>query len=148
MLTVGEEVMHVAGFSIVTSTAVAMAHNEIGQLWEKFADRPIKEQLGELASPSVFAVYSDYENGFIGKYRVTVGYAVRDITNIPAGLTVVTVPTGSYRSFPVKTHMPEDIVATWQTIWATDPQALPRNFIADVEEYRESDVVIYIGFNK
>jgi predicted transcriptional regulator YdeE len=136
--------VYIVGISAMTSNDVGA--NEIAKLWQDFFTAPIKEKLANIASASVFSVYSDYENGCKGKYKITIGYAVSDLNNIPHGLTAVTIPAGSYQTYKAKSRNPEDIVAVWQTIWATAADLLPRNFAADFEEYKEDEVMIHIGY--
>ncbi|MDO8954519.1 MAG: effector binding domain-containing protein [Gammaproteobacteria bacterium] len=100
-----------------------------------------------LISTDIFSVYSDYEDGYKGKYKTTIGYAVSDPASIPEGLSVVTIPARSYKKFPAKSGAPVDIIAAWQTIWATDPTVFHRSFIADCEVYSDTGAIIYIGYD-
>lgn len=136
----------IAGIGIITTNEAAHNQNTIGKLWEEFLKTPIKEKLVNISSTSVFAVYSDYENGDKGKYKVTIGYAVSDTNNIPKELTTVTIPAGNYKTFKSKSHAPTDIVDVWKTIWAIDPHTFRRDFIADYEEYKETEATINIGY--
>ena len=135
--------LHIIGISTITSNDVA--HHDLSALWELFSKTPLKQQIGATVSPSIFSVYSDYENGVKGKYKVTIGYAVNDVSQIPAGLSTITIPQGNYKTYPAKSHNPEDIVAAWKTIWAADHKELPRNFKANYEEYNDHEVTIKIG---
>src|SRR5688572_5644230 len=135
--------IYVVGMSIITSNDVA--EKEIGEHWALFLKTPIKEKLTNIISSSVFAVYSDYENGCQAKYKLTIGYAVSSLEDAPQELTAVTIPAGNYKIYQAKSRTPEDIIAVWQEIWATDANTLPRNFIADFEEYSEHGVTVSIG---
>jgi len=61
-------------------------------------------------------------------------------------LSAITIPTGKYKCYQAKSASPADIVAVWQTIWATSPEELNRSFIADFEVYNEHEAMIYIGY--
>ncbi|MBA2654944.1 MAG: effector binding domain-containing protein [Gammaproteobacteria bacterium] len=137
---------NVVGLSMITSNEAAKNQNKIGNLWDEFSKISIKCTLSEILSSSVFAVYSDYEDGYKGKYRITIGYAVKGISNIPKGLSAVAIPSGNYKVYKSKSQSPEDIIETWKTIWALDPTLCQRNFRADFEEYKDNDVTIYIGY--
>lgn len=139
--------LHIVGVSTITSNELAQTENSIGKLWAHFLNINIKEMLESLASPSIFSVYSHYENDYHGKYTVTIGYAVPDISNIPRGLSIVIIPAGNYKKFESQNNSPEAIVDVWKTIWSTDPNELHRNFIADFEEYHADDVSIYVGYD-
>ena len=136
--------LHIVGISTVTTNELAVQDNSIGKLWAHFLNVDIKELLGDLASTSVFAVYSNYENTYHGHYTVTIGYAVHDANQIPTGLSAVTIPAGNYKKYDAKSNGPQDILAAWQHVWADDA-ALNRNFIADYEEYHGDNVSIYVG---
>lgn len=136
----------VVGISTITTNEAAQNQNTIGNLWDDFLKMPIKEKLSDIISPSVFAVYSEYENGYQGKFKITIGYAVNDTSNTPNDLTTVTIPTGNYKTYKAKSRAVEDIVDTWKTIWQVDPHLFPRSFVADFEEYNENEVAINIGY--
>lgn len=141
-----ERPINIIGISTVTSNAAAFQHNTIAKLWNEFLSTPIKEQLTDITSSSIFAVYTDYENGYEGNYKLTIGYAITDTQHIPKGLTVTTIPAGKYQAFPSKSQAPEDIVNTWKTIWQIAPTILQPNFVATFEEYKDNnEVIIHIG---
>src|SRR3989339_529998 len=100
----------IVGMSIVTSNDAAQNQNTIGKLWEAFLQSSIKEQLKNISSPSIFAVYSDYENGYMGKYKITIGYAVDDLSAIPKELSVVVIPSGNYKVYHSKSQDVQDII--------------------------------------
>lgn len=144
MIDMNKRSLNIVGISIVTSTEEAMKENTLGKLWGNFMQNPIKEKLGTLEQNEIFAVYSDYESDYTGKYKATIGYAVADPNNIPEGLTLTTLPAGHYKSFYPNSPQPMDVFATWQEIWAKD-QELNRAYIADFEVYGENSVTIYVG---
>lgn len=144
-----DDSMTIVGISILTSNEAAKNQNTIGKLWDEFSKASIKDKLSDmLPSSSVFAVYSDYENGFTGKYKITIGYAVKNSSSIPEGLSAVTIPVGNYKTYKSKSQSPVDIIETWKMIWQTDPNVFRRNFIADFEEYKDNDVIIHIGYEQ
>jgi len=136
----------IVGISTITSNEAAQIQNTIGKLWDEFLKTPIKEKLVDASSSSIFAVYSDYESGCEGKYKITIGYAVNDVINIPNGLTTITIPPGKYKTFKSKSQKPEDIVDVWKTIWQIDSNILQPNFVTTFEEYKDNEVVIHIGY--
>ena len=144
MNEIGESIK-IVGISTITTNDAAQNQNAIGKLWNEFLKTPIKEKLTDISSSSVFAVYSDYENGYKGKYKITIGYAVNDVSNIPNGLTSATIPAGKYKIFKSKSRAPEDIVDVWKMIWQIDATILKPNFVTTFEEYKDNEVTIYIG---
>lgn len=135
----------ILGLSIITSNEEAFKENTIGKLWDRFLESSIKEKLNNIISPHVYAVYSDYEDGFKRNYKITIGYAVQDLHHIPTGLTSAIIPAGKYQIYKAG-KSPEEIIGTWQKIWAISSTKLPRNFIADFEEYSDEGVAIHIGY--
>jgi predicted transcriptional regulator YdeE len=119
---------------------------KIGELWQNFFNTPIKEKLNNIISDNIFCAYSDYENGYKGKYKTTLGYKVNNIDFIPAEFTIVTIPAGNYEKYISKSNSAEDTLVAWQKIWALDPEKYPRTFIADFQEHTEKEVLIYIGY--
>lgn len=143
-----EKTIRIAGVSTITSNEAAFNQNTIGKLWDDFFKNPIKEKITDILSSSVFAVYSDYEDGYKGKYKITIGYAVNDSIKIPNELTTVTIPSGKYKSFNSKSRAPEDIVDIWKTIWQIDRNIFQPNFITTFEEYKaNNEVRICIGYD-
>lgn len=142
-----EKGIKIVGISTVTSNEAAFKQNTIGKLWDEFLKTPIKEKLADISSSSLFAVYSDYEDGYTGKYKITIGYAVNDVNKIPNGLTTVTIPAEKYKIFKSKSQAPEDIVDTWKTIWQIDSNIFQPNFVTTFEEYKDNnEVMIHIGY--
>lgn len=142
-----EKSINIAGISTVTSNEAAFNQNTIGKLWAEFLKSPIKEKLADISSSSIFAVYSDYEDGYNGKYKITIGYAVEGDNKIPDGLTKTTIPAGKYKIFKTKSPAPEDIIDTWKKIWQIDSNEFQPNFVTTFEEYKDTnEVVIYIGY--
>lgn len=138
----------IAGISTVTSNEAAFNQNTIGKLWGEFLAAPIREKLSNLSSSSIFAVYSDYESGYEGKYKITIGYAVNDNGKLPDGLTAVTIPSGNYKIFKSKSNAPEDIIDTWKMIWQMDPKVFQPDFEIMFEEYKEdNEVLIYVKYD-
>ena len=136
----------IVGVSTVTSNEAAFNQNTIGKLWDEFLKTPIKEELADISSSSIFAVYSDYEDGYKGKYKITIGYAVKEVNKIPNGLTTVTIAAGKYKTFKSKSQAPEDIVETWKMIWQIDSNMFQPNFVTTFEEYKDNnEVMIHIG---
>lgn len=143
-----ESAIKIVGISTVTSNEAAFTQNTIGKLWDEFLKMSIKENLTDITSSSIFAVYSDYEDGYNGKYRITIGYAISNINKIPNDLTIATISAGKYRSFQSKSNAPEDIINTWKMIWQIDSNTFQPNFVTTFEEYKDNnEVIIHIGYD-
>ncbi len=141
-----EHPIHIAGISLITSNQEAQIHNTIGNLWHDFMKFSLKDKLKDLSSPHIYAVYSDYENGDKGGYKITIGHAVNNLDNVPDELSSITIPAGNYKTYKAKSSSPEDIVETWKMIWKQDSNQLNRSFQTDFEEYSDNQVMINIGY--
>ena len=119
---------------------------KIGELWQSFFTKDIKGKLTNTISDHIFCAYSDYENGYQGKYKTTLGYKVSDINHIPVGLNAIIIPVGNYETYIAKSNSPEDTLTTWQKIWALEPEKYPRTFIADFQEHTDKEVLINVGY--
>lgn len=136
----------IAGMSFITTNEEAMTQHSIGKFWEKFLNSSVKTDLKNLESTSIFAVYSDYENGYHGKYKYTLGYAVKNTEDVPQNLDLMIIPNDNYKIYPAKSSKPDDIVEAWKTIWELDPKSHPRAFNVDFEEYSENGMTINIAY--
>ncbi len=137
----------VVGVSTITSNEAAFKQNTIGKLWGEFLNASIEEKIADISSSSIFAVYSDYEDGYAGKYRITIGYAVNHINKVPDGLMMANIPVGKYKIFKSKSNAPKDIVDAWEMIWKLDPNIFQPNFVTTFEEYKDNnEVIIHIGY--
>ena len=142
---------YIIGIAIETTNANGQAAQDLGQLWEQFFAQQISTQLPTKLSDDIYAIYTDYESDYTGKYTAIIGHKVTALTDIPKGMVRKVIPSGNYQSFLAKGAMPAAVGATWQQIWAQD-EVLNRAYQADFEVYGaksqqgdESEVAIYIG---
>jgi predicted transcriptional regulator YdeE len=69
---------------------------------------------------------------------------------VPEGMEVRQIPSQTYAVFRAKGRMPDEIVAVWANVWASD---LPRSYTYDFEVYdkrftrplrKEADVYVAV----
>ncbi len=142
---------NVIGIALETSNEHQQASKDIGELWGRFYSENIAAQVPNPIGEEVYAIYTDYESNYKGKYTIILGLQVHSLDNIPDGLIGRLINGGYYKHYEAKGNMPDAVVNTWLTIWQEDAQ-LSRSYIADYEIYGDqaqqgvnSVVDIYLG---
>jgi len=140
---------HVIGIKVETSNKKAMF--DIPQLWNQFFTDNIQNQIPNIKSKDIFAVYTDYEGDFTHPYAYVLGCSVTSLEEIPDGMVGMSIPTTNYEIYTAKGKMPDAIAETWKTIWKKDNDS-KRAYQTDFEIYSQeygdlevSEVKIYIG---
>ena len=68
-------------------------------LWTKTYTDDFSSKLNNISDQeSMYAVYSDYDHAK-GKMTITIGYKVKDLSNVPVGLKRVKVPSNEYLTY-------------------------------------------------
>ena len=145
------EHIKVIGISVETTNQNNQAATDLGKLWNQFYAEAIADKIPDKESEAIYAVYTDYESDYTGKYTAIIGQRVSKLDNVPEGLTGREIKNEKLIKYIAKGEMPNAVVKTWQEIWANDI-ALYRTYNADFEVYGEksqrgadSEVEIYIG---
>lgn len=143
----------IIGISVKTTNQNNQAATDLGQLWARFYSEEIFHKIPNKESEEVYAVYTDYESDFTGKYTTIIGQRVSTLANIPEGLIGKEIKNDKLTKYMAKGEMPGAVINTWKEIWAND-QTLGRAYEADFEVYGsksqngpDSEVEIYIGVN-
>ena len=145
------ERFNIIGISTETINENGKAAEDLGKLWNKFYSENIREKIPGKVNKNVYAIYTDYESNYKGKYTAMLGFKVHSLNDIPDGLLGREFEGQEFEVFTAKGNMPEAIVNTWKEIWDKD-EVLNRSYIYDFELYREnsmngenSEVEIFIG---
>lgn len=141
----------IIGIAVATTNENGLSAKDIGELWERFYSENIGSKIPNPISDDIYAVYTDYETDYTGKYTTIIGMEVAHLDDIPQGLTGYTIEGGQYNKYLAKGTMPNAIVAVWQQIWSEDKK-LNRKYTADFEVYgsksqngADAEVAIYIA---
>ncbi|NTE02179.1 AraC family transcriptional regulator [Agrobacterium tumefaciens] len=141
----------IIGISVETTNQNNQAATDLGQLWGRFYQKEIGKQIPNKESDDVYAIYTDYESDYTGRYTTIIGHRVSTLDIIPDGLTGREIKNDKLLRYIAKGEMPNAVVETWKEIWSNDI-ALYRTYHADFEVYGEksqqgidSEVEIYIG---
>lgn len=141
---------YIAGIAVRTTNENGQATRDIPALWSRFFSDQVMAAIKDRMSDALYCVYTDYEGDFTKPYTTILGCRVKDLTQIPAGLTGKCIEGGTYTTFVAKGKLAEQIVyKEWSAIWNSD---LPRSYVSDFEIYGEkandpdaAEVPIFIG---
>lgn len=117
----------IIGISTVTTNESMV---DIENLWGKFWGENIADKIPNKVGDEFYAVYTDYESDYTGKYTLIIGFPVTTLDNIPDGFVGREIFVGKAKKYISKGKMPEAIIKTWTEIWQ-DAQ-LKRAYRADV----------------
>ena len=136
---------------IARRTSNAEAAGVIPGCWQEFFSQNAAAKIPNRATPPVmYAVYSDYEKDWTAPYSYLLGCGVTRADTVPEGMEVRTIPAQTYAVFRAKGQMPDEILAIWANVWASD---LPRTYTYDFELYdkrftrplvKEADVYVAV----
>jgi len=144
----------IIGISTETTNQNNQAASDLGKLWQQFYLEEIFNKIPNKESDDIYAVYTDYESDYTGKYTTIIGQRVSTLNIIPDGLVGREITNEKLLKYKAKGEMPQAVVAIWKEIWE-DNIALYRTYNADFEVYSEksqqgadSEVEIYLGVRK
>ncbi|MEM6263397.1 MAG: GyrI-like domain-containing protein [Bacteroidota bacterium] len=142
----------IIGISVDTTNEQGQAA-DLEKLWATFYAENVPGKVPNKASNDVYAIYTDYESDFTGKYTAMIGLRVNSLSQVPAGMIGREFTGGTYQKIVAKGAMPRAVVQAWQDIWSKDKE-LSRAYTADFEVYRpksqngeNSEVDIYVAVN-
>lgn len=158
VLQVTRDAITVIGLEARTRNADELdpATARIAGHYETFFKNDVAAQIADKVDPgSMVALYSDYESDENGEYSLTLGYEVAGDGDVPAGLSIKTLPASTYAVVTSdRGALPGVVIATWQRIWQMSDDELggKRTFTGDFELYderaqnpEEAEVDIYIA---
>ena len=141
----------IIGIGIESTNENGQAAEDLENLWSRFYAENVLAQIPNKLSEDIYAIYTDYESDYTGKYTCIIGQKVDSIAKFPAGLIGREFKSGTYRKIIAKGPMPNAIVDAWKEIWDKDEE-LNRSYTADFEVYSQksqngdnSEVEIYIA---
>ncbi len=143
--------MKIIGISTVTTNANGQSAEDLGKLWGRFFEENISAKIPNKVSDEIYAVYTDYESNYLGKYTTIIGQKVESLDTVPENLMAREFPNENFQKFVAKGEMPNAVVEVWKEIWQKDEQ-LGRKYTYDYEIYgeksqngNESEVEIFIA---
>ncbi|TCJ06244.1 effector binding domain-containing protein [Cytobacillus praedii] len=135
-----KEAFTIIGMTTRTSNANEMTQDaKIPQMWEKFYQQKIFEQIPNPSGTVTYGLYSDYLDGVNGEYSMTIGLQGSADASLPEELVAKAVPAAKYVVFTTeKGPVVQIVIKAWQQIWAWFEQSdFTRAYTGDFEVYDE-----------
>lgn len=120
----------IIGISTRTTNENGQSIKDVETLWNKFWNENIIVQIPNKVNEDIYAVYTDYESDYMGKYTLIIGYPVSSLNDVPNDFVGREISVGNAEKFISKGKMPEAILKTWSEIW--ENKKLKRAYRADV----------------
>ncbi len=117
-----------------TTNENGQSMQDCGQLWQRFEQEKIFDQIPNKVGNEVYAVYFEYEGDHTQPFSYFIGAKVEARSTPPAGLDSLDIPGQTYEKVVAKGQMPACIGAAWRSIWESD---INRAFGYDLECYDE-----------
>jgi len=131
----------IIGISVETTNQNGQSGVDLEKLWGKFWGENIQDQITNKVNDDIYAVYTDYESDYTGKYTTIIGVPVNSLECIPNGFMGREFTLGKYKKFVSIGKMPEAVLNTWMEIW--NDNELRRSYSADVtvhgQKYYDGD---------
>ncbi|HMT02466.1 MAG TPA: GyrI-like domain-containing protein [Burkholderiales bacterium] len=129
------EPFNVMGITIKTDNTNQKCSKDISELWKKFINDNIIDQISNKIDDSIYCIYTDYEGDYTNQYLVLLGCKVSSSDFIPDGLVVKKIGGGNYNMHIVKGNILQGIVLKqWKSIWNSN---ISRAYTCDFEVYNK-----------
>lgn len=135
----------------ITTNEGGQSGIDCGNLWQKFEKGNFMERISDKIGEEIYSVYFDYEGDHTKPFSYFVGCKVKTGTNVPLGMTGLTIPEDDYTKLVAKGKMPDCVANTWKQIWNLE---IHREYKHDFEIYGEkskdwnnSEVEIFVSSN-
>ena len=130
------EELIVVGFSARTSNTAESDPEtaQIGGLWGRVFSGALASIERREDAARIAAVYHEYESDHTGPYTIVVGAVVKQLGEVPEGMTALTVPATRCAVFEARGEMPGALIEKWMEIWTAFPaDGAARAYDHDVE---------------
>jgi predicted transcriptional regulator YdeE len=108
--------LKLVGIECRTSNSPEAGPYDIPELWAKFYNENIPRQITNKATDEILALYCEYAGNHSEPYTCFIGCPVTSLNNIPSGLSVKIIPSGSYAVFQALGPHPQTLIETWGKI--------------------------------
>lgn len=137
MQNVKIEAFHIIGIAVRTTNENNQAAEDIAALWGRFLNDGVLEAIPNKVNNHVYSMYTDYEGDHTQPYTAILGCSVKNLDDIPEGMTGKSVSGGNYVKISAQGDLTQGLIVNeWTKIWA---MGLDRAFTADYEFFDESE---------
>lgn len=123
----------IMGVTVWTINRDGISGTDIYNLWQKWFQEGISDQIPGKMSEEVYNLYCDYESDHSGRYRVVLGHPVKSIDRIPEGLFGKKFPRSKYAIYHRLGKLPYVVFETWNHIYRE--KEYQRRYVADFDIY-------------
>ena len=99
-------------------------------MWGRFYSEAIASKIPNKIDETIYAIYTDYESDYTGRYTAIIGVRVNELNEIPIGMVGRAFGGGTYKRFIAEGEMTHAIGKQWRYIWENDKK-LNRKYTAD-----------------
>ena len=139
------------GIGVKTTNENNQSAADLAELWKRFYQEGIMNRIPDAAGSDIYAIYTDYEKDYTGKYTAMIGLQVKSLTDIPTDFIGREFVGENFVKYAAKGKMPDAVIQTWMQIRSDDAR-LNRVYDYDFEVYGSksdngdnSEVDIYVS---
>jgi len=140
---------YVTGISLRTTNQNGQSQIDIVNLWTKFMQENLLQQIETRVSDDIYCVYTDYETDHTGFYTAILGCKVNSSGNVFEGFVSIIIQPGNYQVYYLEGEFPANVGEAWAQIWNS---TVDRKYTADFDLYsanaksfEETEVKIYLA---
>lgn len=100
----------IIGISTETSNQNNQAAADLGKLWERFFAEEIASKIPNKENEDIYAIYTDYESDYTGRYTTIIGQRVSTLDHIPDGFVGREIKNERLIKYKAKGEMPRAVV--------------------------------------
>ena len=144
-MTSGQKIepFKIIGIAVQSTNEGGKSVKDLGDLWGRFYSEAIASKIPNKIDETIYAIYTDYESDYTGRYKAIIGVRVNELNEIPIGMVGRAFGGGTYKRFIAEGEMPHAMVKQWRYIWKNDKK-LNRKYTADFEVYNQDSEVVEI----
>ena len=141
--TITLEQFFIIGISVRTTNENQQAMQDIGNLWAKFMNQNLIQQIPNKINDDIYCLYTEYASDFTGPYTTYLGCRVSSLEHIPEDFVTLNVPSNTYKEYIIPQGNTDAVGATWSEIWES---GMTRDYQVDFDVYTtKGEVRIYVG---
>ena len=121
-MTSGQKIepFKIIGIAVQSTNEGGKSVKDLGDLWGRFYSEAIASKIPNKIDETIYAIYTDYESDYTGRYTAIIGVRVNELNEIPIGMVGRAFGGGTYKRFIAEGEMPHAMVKQWRYIWKND----------------------------
>lgn len=127
--------MLVEGIEVKTNNENGKCFEDIGNLWMKFFNEGVYNNIQNKLNIKTIGLYTDYEGDYTKPYKFVVCTEVSKKSENMQNKIIKIIPKGKYAKFVIIGDVKESVGELWNNIWNMN---LDRKYTCDFEEYQNN----------